>query len=190
MNKTVRVRKVRHYRPHAEFYHAAWVHLQHVKEKRDGHYYSLLSAFVMSAFTLEAYLNYLGPKVERAWSDFDRAPVFVKLRHVACIVGLKLDEKKRPFGSVIELFRLRNIVAHPRAESVIEEYSCTPETYQKRFRDEPQPNWKKLLTEKNGQRYHEDVGKLIEQLNAKLEEPEPFPLTSLGWSGSAHSDST
>ena len=185
--KTVKVRKERHYRPHAEFYHAAHVHLEHVKEQQPGFYYSLLSGFLMSAFTLEAYLNYVGPIVEAGWDDFDKASPLAKLRHVARVVGVPLDSGCRPMQSIIELFTFRNRMAHPRASHVVEEHLSTPEEYQKHLYSEPRPEWMAFATEDNALRCHADVGAIIEAINAKLPTPDIAPLTGMMWSGSASS---
>jgi hypothetical protein len=185
MKKNVKVRKERHYRPHTEFYHAVSVHLSHVKEQHPGHYYSLLSAFLLSAFTLEAYLNYVGPVVERAWDDFEKSSPLAKLRHVACALGISLDSSMRPMQSIIELFTFRNRMAHPRASQVVEEYLSTSEEYQKDFYVEPRPKWMAFATEDNASRCHEDVGALIELINSKLPSPELLPLHDNSWSGSA-----
>ena len=185
--KTVKVRKERHYRPHAEFFHAARVHLEHVKEQQSGFYYSLLSAFLMSAFTLEAYLNYVGPIVEPGWDDFDKGSPLAKLRHVARVVSIQLDSSSRPMQSIIELFIFRNRMAHPRASHVVEEHLSTPEEYQKHLYSEPRPEWMAFATEKNASRCHEDVGIIIDAINAKLPSPDLLPLVDMSWSGSASS---
>lgn len=184
MKNTVKVRKEGHHRPHAEFYHAAWVHLEHVKEKRDGYFYSLLSAFMMTAFTLEAYLNYVGPIVESGWNDFDKSSPLAKLRHVACAVGLKLDSSRRPIQSIINLFAFRNQMAHPRASHVVEEHLATPEDYQKYLHSEPKPKWMAYATHENALICHKDVGDIIESINSKLPAPEST-LMNMMWTGSA-----
>ena len=179
------MRKERHFKPHADFYHAVSVHLKHVQEQHAGYYYSLLSALLLSAFSLEADLNYVGPLIERGWSDFDRAPTLAKLRHVACVLGVQLDPSRRPFQTIIELFAFRNRMAHPRDSQVVEEYTSTPEEYQKRFYTEPRPNWLAFATERNARRCYDDVGATIELLNSKLPQPEHIPLSSSAWIGSA-----
>jgi hypothetical protein len=183
----VKVRKERDYRPHAEFYHAVWVHLQHVKEQHGGHYYSLLSAFMLSAFTVEAYLNYVGPKVEKGWDDFDKASPLAKLRHVASVLSIKLDDSRQPMQSIIELFSFRNRLAHPRASHVVEEYESTQDDYLEDFYSEPRPKWFAFATEANAHRCYEAVGSLIQTINASLPTPELLPLSGNGWSGFAGS---
>jgi hypothetical protein len=184
-NTKVKVRKERDYWPHAEFYHAVWVHLEHVKEQQQGHYYSLLSAFMLSAFTIEAYLNYVGPKVEPGWADFDKASPLAKLRHVASVLGIKLDDSRQPMQTIIELFSFRNRMAHPRPVRVVEEYESNQDDYSKDFYAAPRPKWFAFATESNARRCYEDVAALIETINASLPTPELIPLSDRGWSGSA-----
>lgn len=181
----VKVRKERDYRPHAEFYHAVRIHLEHVKAQHEGHFYSRLSAFILSAFTVEAYLNYVGPKVEPGWDDFDKASPLAKLRHVASVLNVKTDDSRRPMQTIIELFIFRNRMAHPRASRVIEEYESTEDEYLKEFYSEPRPKWFGFATEVNARRCYEDVGLLIKTINNSLPKPELLPLSNNGWSGSA-----
>lgn len=187
MKKTLKVRKERHFRPHTDFYHAVSVHLQHVQKKHDGYFYSLLSAIMMSAFTVEAYLNYVGPKVEPGWDDFDKASPIAKLRHVASLLHLELDPSSGPMQTVTELFRFRNNMAHPRPSQLVEETLHTHEDYQKSLYEQPIPKWMNFATEKNAQRCYDDIGKLVATINSKLPEPEILPLHDMSWSGSASS---
>ena len=181
----VKVRKERHYRPHVEFYHAVWVHLEHVKDQHDGHFYSRLSALMLGAFTLEAYLNYVGPVVEPGWDDFDKASTMAKLRHIASVLRIEIDASRRPVQTIIALFSFRNRMAHPRADRVVEEYMSTQDDYLENFYSEPRPKWFAFATEENARRCYEDIGILIKQINASLPKPELLPLSDSGWSGSA-----
>ncbi len=181
----IKVRKERDYRPHAEFYHAIGVHLAHVKEQQTGFFYSTLSAIVLSAFTVESYLNYVGPLVEPGWDDFDKSSPLAKLRHVASVQKLTLDNSRRPMQTIIQLFKFRNRMAHPRSESILEEFESTEEDYRKYLYTEPRPKWFAFATESNARRCFEDVEQLIEMINASLAKPEISPLSSKGWSGSA-----
>lgn len=187
MKTKVKVRKECDYRPHAEFFHAVGVHLQHVKDQHHGYFYSTLSAIMLSAFTVEAYLNYVGPLVEPDWEDFDKASPLAKLRHVAAVLRLTLDNSSRPMQTIIELFKFRNRVAHPRSDRVVEEYENTDDEYLKDFYSEPRPKWFAFATEANARRCFEDVEQLVEEINTKLPKPEISPLSSKGWSGSAGS---
>ncbi|HLP07565.1 MAG TPA: hypothetical protein VK178_05330 [Opitutaceae bacterium] len=183
----VRVRKERHYRPHTEFYHAVWVHLEHVRERQPGCFYSMLSALMMSAFTIEAYLNYVGPLVEPSWDDFEKAAPLAKLRHVAAMLRIEVDDGCRPMQTIVDLFRFRNRMAHPRPDHVVEDHLSTDDEYQNEFYTEPRPKWFKFATEANGRRCYEDVGRIVETINSRLPHPEPLPLTDMGWSGRASS---
>jgi hypothetical protein len=183
--KTVKVRRERHYRPHVELYHAASVHLD-LEEKTRGSFYFPLSAMMFSAFTLEAYLNYVGrTAVGSGWEDFDKASPLAKLRHVACVLGVQLDPSCRPMQTVIGLLRFRNRIAHARDEHLVETDTASPEEYERKLHTPPLPKWIELATKAQARRCHEDVAQIVELLNSKLPHPETLPLHWDSWSGHA-----
>ena len=90
----------------------SWVHLQHYEDGVEGCYYSLLSSLLLSAFALEAYFNYVGPILEPGWKDFDRAGIWIKLRHVCALSKLPVDTSQGDFQVIKALFDFRNDIAH------------------------------------------------------------------------------
>lgn len=71
-----------------------------------------LAMLVFSAMAFEAFINHLGQIVDPNWKAMERAPPRDKADHVAHKCGKKLVWGKRPYQSVRELLRFRNIVAH------------------------------------------------------------------------------
>lgn len=140
---------------------------------------------MLSAFTVEAYLNYIGPQVESGWDDFDKSSPIAKLRHIASVLDIKLDDSRQPMQSIIELFAFRNRMAHPRAAHVVEEYESNVQDYHIDFHSEPRPKWFAFATETNARRCYKEIAALIGSINAQLPTPEVLPLSDMGWSGSA-----
>lgn len=95
------------------------------KNLSDKQWTLYMAALVMTFFTLESYLNYLGEiidpdtwKIER---DFFRRKPYIgtigKLHYLADYCGLKpFDRGKRPFQTIKQLSRLRDFLAHGRTE--------------------------------------------------------------------------
>jgi hypothetical protein len=185
MNTKVVVRKETHYKPHADFYQAASDQLKHIEDKAYEPYASLLSVLLLSAFALEAYLNFIGPTVEPGWDDFDKCPTLAKLRHICSVLGVAIDFGSSPFQSASEVFKFRNKMAHPRDEEVVAEYEDRVGHFEKSFYEQPKPKWLAFATEDNAKRCHADIGKIIKVLNEKLPKPDPSPLNVGHWHGLA-----
>ena len=182
---TVRVTREGRYYPHVEFLHGAGVHLSHVEAKHDGFFYSLLSSFLLSAFSLEAFLNYAGPIVEKVWSEFDRAPTLAKLVHVCTVVGVSVDFSRRPFQTINELFQFRNRLAHPRDEKLKVQSDEDIESYQTVLYSQPLPKWMEYATVARARTCSEDIQAVFDLIEATppFEKVRYAPL--IGWSGSA-----
>lgn len=95
------------------------------KNLSDKQWTLYMAALVMTFFTLESYLNYLGETVDPdTWTnerDFFRMKPYIgtigKLYYLADYCGLKPFERgKRPFQTIKQLSRLRDFLAHGRSE--------------------------------------------------------------------------
>lgn len=175
--QTVTVRKERHYLPHSELYHAGRVHLHHYEKEYEGRYYSLISSMLMSAFSLEAYLNYTGPIIEKEWKELDRSSTVGKLVHICRLIEEPLDFSKAPFQTIKELFQFRNKLAHPRDEELLKVYTAPLDGYETDFYSELEPKWKEFVTKKNADRCFKDVAEIMNKINKGLPEKNQYPPT-------------
>lgn len=80
------------------------------KNDRDGIGLDIMAALVMTAFTYEAYINFIGFSTIAPWRERDATPakeglVFEKL-------GLSFEADQRPRKTTIALRQVRNILAH------------------------------------------------------------------------------
>ena len=98
---------------------------QATPSNRDAKFFSLGAMFLFSA-AFEGYLNWLGTRIApEVWEDerqfFSRSPflgTLGKYRFLAKILHLpNPDPSQGPFRTAKNLFKLRNMVAHPKVEA-------------------------------------------------------------------------
>ena len=77
-----------------------------------------VTAMVMGAFALEAYLNFAGETKLSDWSKLDRSPVRKKLVSLCKYAGFSPDFAQRPYSSLERLRLFRNSMAHARTETL------------------------------------------------------------------------
>ena len=63
----------------AVLYAAGWHVLQDGTARRKGSFYEWMTANAFAAFSLEAYLNHLGPRRFKCWEKLEHLPVESKL---------------------------------------------------------------------------------------------------------------
>ncbi len=73
---------------------------------------------VFTAFTIEAYLNSLGARVVPFWDEIERSPWRSKIEILHTVANKQPDWGRDPLQFALEVFRLRDKLAHGKAESV------------------------------------------------------------------------
>ena len=87
-------------------------------EHPDGSGYCRLSAVLFSAFSIEAYLNFIGEELVSNWATTERTMSWKdKLKLIGKTVGVKVDFGKPPFDSIRTMFHFRDKLAHGRTHS-------------------------------------------------------------------------
>ena len=86
------------------------------ERQADGEFYSAMASLVFSAFTLEAFFNTLGEKLNLTSDEYKRASPDGKMRALSNNLEFTIDRKRRPYSSLSPLFRFRNAVAHGQIE--------------------------------------------------------------------------
>jgi hypothetical protein len=89
------------------------------RQTRAGHNHALSAAIVMTAFSVEAFVQTLGPDAYgAAWTALprpaERLPVKDKLKHIAKTLNVPIDYGKSPWKQTLELLRARDSLAHPK----------------------------------------------------------------------------
>ncbi len=111
-----KVKRHRDVRTFAELSQANWVLLDNAKHCRPGYFYEWMAAILMAAFTFEAYLNHAGKAIFPYWKEMERISHRSKLNIICTQLGIKRSDDKRPYQTLVELFRFRNDVVHGKSE--------------------------------------------------------------------------
>ena len=158
----IAISKERNVRSYAEMWRTSRVLLQKGTEIEKGSHHQFIASLVFTAFTLEAYLNHIGPGPFNSWSGLERLAPKDKLNIIAEKIGLEINYGDRPWQVMKDLFGFRNDIAHGKSVTVKETVTISV----KKFNDEGIHNWaktrwEKYCTENNAKRARKDVSKII-----------------------------
>jgi hypothetical protein len=161
---------------------AAKYFLKLAREAEKGRLYTTTASLIHSAFTHEAFLNSLGPKVISFWDELDRLPVAKKLKIICKQIGYKPDHSSRPYQTLVELFRFRNRLAHGRDEVVRVEGKEIKVTSDIDYFNALGPEWEQYCTLENAETALDDITAIAEDLSkrAGIEKFSGYPFGSLG----------
>lgn len=148
---------------HSHLHSAAYVALQDGQERGQLSYF--MNSLVMSAFCLEAYLNFAGEEIFPYWNHMERLSVSDKLGVICAHLQIEVDFGKRPYQSLKQVWWFRDRMAHARTEIVEEEWKQLAGT--PIDRDFPQTQWEKLCNFETSTRVIEDVEQVIHDIHAK-----------------------
>ena len=107
---------------HAYLYSAADWALEQAEKTEEGRPYNCTSSIILSAFCIEAYLNYIGSELLPYWDDEVKKGLSIqnKLKIVCHHVNLFPDYSRRPFQSFKQIVKFRNLLAHAVTEKISE----------------------------------------------------------------------
>jgi hypothetical protein len=114
------VHKERSVHTYSELWHASRCVLESGLEQPKGSTWQFLSSIVLTAFTLEAYLNHVGARTFDCWKHLDRLSPLSKLELLCETLGVKFEDGPgaRPLQTVAKLLDFRNTIAHGRSEEI------------------------------------------------------------------------
>ena len=160
-----------HSKTYVAIFHTARHLLITGERYESGSVLNLQAATVFFAFAFEAYLNHVGKEELPFWDEIDRFSHQKKLTVLGKHLGFTKDISQRPFLTMVELFKLRNALAHGRTQNL----TITKTT------DLPPPDgavWNLLpweqLTPTSVRQYHDDVRAAIERINSVRPVPDQF----------------
>ena len=104
----ISISRERDVRTYAEMWHTSRILLLKGQEIQEGAYHQFMASLVFTAFSLEAYLNHLGPKIFRCWESLERLSPKDKLNVVADKIGLEINYGVRPWQVMKDLFGFRD----------------------------------------------------------------------------------
>ena len=109
-----------------------------------------MASLVFTAFTLEAYLNHIGPKVFKCWDDLERLAPRKKLNVIAERLQVDINYGKRHWQVMKNLFGFRNDIAHGKSEDVKSSKVVPLDKYSDRSLGEyVRTKWEKYSTREN-----------------------------------------
>ena len=141
------------------------------QENEYGRLYYYLNSIVMISFTFEAYLNHCGENILEYWEDIDRVKTINKLNIILKTLSINLDKSKRPYQTIKDLIKIRNLLAHARTEIISHRLDRFPDS-----------EWEKRCNKKTIKKYISDVESIIKMIHKKaFKEEEPFSVLSFGY---------
>lgn len=175
--RKVKIEKERQVVTYAELWHTSWSLLKQGQSQEEGSYHQFIGSLVFTAFSLEAYLNHIGPKVFRNWAALERLAPREKLDIIAEKIGLHVDYGKQPWGIMKELFGFRNDVAHGKSIKIADEQivSLGEDDCMRAF---AQTRWERFCTRRNAEKARKDVEEMVEALHAKAGIKDEFPFVT------------
>lgn len=184
--RKVVVSKEREVKTYAEMWHTSHCLLQKGIEDPKGCFHQYMASLVFTAFTLEAYLNHIGPKVFECWGDLERLAPREKLNKVAEKLQVGIDYGMRPWQVMKHLFGFRNDIAHGKSE-IIKTDALVPfhKFSDDHFDKFSRTDWEKYCSKENAKKAREDVEKIIHALYAAGGFENDYPFISGFQLGSA-----
>jgi len=145
-----------------------WLGARHMlslaKASRDGQLYTCLSALVLSAFMIEAYLNHLGRLKKSDWDSLERRyPKTRKFQMFADEAKLAISLNERPYKSLVTLFAYRDSMAHGR--TVTEEVDAEVQSGLSISASIPGAEWQEFATVKTAEQLLTDAEVIIRELH-------------------------
>ncbi|WP_321821735.1 MULTISPECIES: hypothetical protein [unclassified Burkholderia] len=135
------------------------------KASREGQLYTCLSALVLSAFMLEAYLNHLGGLKHKDWDALERKQSKTKkFRTFAAQSGINVNLTERPYKSLVTLFAYRDSMAH--GKTVTEEIDAEVDIDSSIAASIPSAEWQQFATLDTAEELLTDAVAIIRQLHA------------------------
>jgi hypothetical protein len=154
---------------YAAIFHTGW-HLLDMAERHElGRLLNLQATTVFFAFAFEAYLNHVGTEELTFWEEIDRISYKKKLTVLSKHLGFTKDVSKPPLQTILQLFELRNALAHGRTQNLtIKKTSASPPPHDAVFNLLPLEQ----LTPETVRKYHDDVQAAIELINSVRRVPD------------------
>lgn len=162
------VTKRRDVRIHAELWHTSNCLLSAGQEKAEASAHQFRASLVFRAFSLEAFLNWLGPQLIPHWKYLERLKPKDKLDVLANTIHVTPDYSSRPWQIVKDLFGFRNDIAHGKPETLsTDTLENINEHLDGKLGQFVRTDWERFCTEENALKAKEDVLKIATILYKK-----------------------
>lgn len=154
----------REVKTYTEMWHTSKCLLERGVENQKGSFHQFMASLVFTAFTLEAYLNHIGPKLFDLWNEIERLGPHDKLKAILEKLQINTDYGKRPWQVMKQLFRFRNDIAHGKSEIVKTNSKISISKHDDSDFGIVKTKWEKYCTRANAEKAREDVGNIIKAI--------------------------
>jgi hypothetical protein len=167
-------------------WHTSYCLLQKGIEDQKGCSHQFRASLVFTAFTLEAYLNHIGPKMFNCWNDLERLRPREKLNIIAERLQVDINYGDRPWQIIKILFGFRNKIAHGKSNNITKP-GCIPfnDFSEDLFGELALTEWEKYCNRENAEQARADVEKIVKTLYEKGRFEDDYPFTFGSQSGEA-----
>jgi len=148
----------------AELSAANRILLDNARKKQGGHFYEVMSCIVIAAFKFEAFPNEIGNQLFTYWDQLEFLRVENKLAIITSQLKFKHDRGRRPFQTLPELIRVRNMLAHGKPINLKEKQVDEVDTLEELSREKPLTKWERFCTIEFAKRAYEDTEKIATEL--------------------------
>jgi hypothetical protein len=161
---TATVTKERDVRIHASLWHSSHCLLKRGQEEENASFHRFMASLVFTAFTLEAYLNWLGGQLFPHWSYLERLKPKEKLELIADQLKVTIANGKRPWQTIKPLFGFRNDIAHGKPQTLNIETVEPIDDLEKKMNEIARTDWENFCTRENAERAREDIEHILKTL--------------------------
>jgi hypothetical protein len=163
------VSKKRNIHTYAELWHGSKVLLQRGQAELKGSNLLWMGSLILTAFSLEAYLNHIGPKLFTCWKGLEPLSPEGKFDVICEKLGIELPKDQRPRQTIKGLLRFRNNLAHGKTVTIEEETSVDADEYfEEFFSQRPLATWEKYCTEGKALKAREDIEQVMRLIHEKV----------------------
>ena len=181
---TYRRTRERKFSAHHTLIHIAGLSLERAERKEPGWFNEAMVTITFSALAIEAMGNAIGDRVVPDWKDFESANAYAKLGLLAERLGANYDRQAEPWSTLRWLAKLRNQIAHPKPELVVDEAVISERELNDRQVDPPESKIEREITIENARRALKAVVDVKWSLCEKISPEKSFGLGTDGWTGS------
>jgi hypothetical protein len=150
--------------PHAYLFSASSRALKQAEENDENSFSFSLASMVLSAFYIEAYLNFLGKEKLECWAQIEKKlGPREKLELLTETIGCSIDKDRRPFRTFTEIIKFRNKIAHAKPEVI----DFDKVQLDKNGVPLPTPEWGKQCNRTTARRFFDDILEMVNELHKK-----------------------
>jgi hypothetical protein len=157
-----KISKKRNVHTYAESWHGSGILLERGQAEIKGSKWLWMGSLILTAFSFEAYLNHVGPKLFACWDALEILSPEGKLDIICESLGVVFLKDERPRQTVHDLIKFRNNLAHGKTVSIEENTVRDVDKYLDEFIGKrPLAIWEKYCTEKKALRARKDIEQIM-----------------------------